>query len=123
MTLHKQHLYKNKQNVVDTETQHLKKFKYFRKLWHIFFGYRLFLKSALKVYYGIHNDFVDKILFFLYHNRSKWWLVFVAGLLAGLSQPPIYAFFLLPIAFVVLVRSFDFATKKTEFFTIFNLLF
>lgn len=109
----------NKASLLQDDDLHkLRKFKLLRKMWREIFGYRIFLKSALKTYHAVHNNVADKILYFLYQYRSSWWLALFAGMLAGLSQPPVYAFYLLPFAFVILVRMLDFAQSKLSFFKI-----
>lgn len=87
----------------------LRKFIMLRSILRVLFWYKkTFIKSTLKAYHGIHDKNVDKILYFIYKNRKTFWLPLVAGMLAGLSQPPLYAFYLLPVAFVVLIRLLDF---------------
>jgi apolipoprotein N-acyltransferase len=112
------HNKKHRGTIHNHPVEKLRKFQYFRKIWHKIFGYRVFLKAGLKSYHAVHNKVVDRILFSLYKHRSASWLPFFAGILAGFAQPPVYAFPLLPFAFVILVRTMDFAKKPMDFFKI-----
>ena len=109
---------KQKSDIIHDHFEKFRKFKYLRRLWHKFFGYRIFIKTALKAYYGVHNKFVDRVLYNLYKHRFAWWLPVFSGILAGLSQPPVYAFFLLPFAFVAFIRTLDFSKTTLGFFKI-----
>lgn len=101
---------KNAQGIIYQDPiEKLKKFAFLRNVLNILLRYKKkFIKSALRAYYVSHNKNVDKILYFIYTHHKSSWLPFVAGLLAGLSQPPIYGFILLPISFVILLRLLDF---------------
>lgn len=94
----------------DDALKQFRKFLFIRTIfWDIFFFKKRFVKGALRLYYAIHSKTADKLLFLIYTNRSTILLPLIAGTIAGLCQPPVYAFFLLPLAITVFLRLIDFA--------------
>jgi apolipoprotein N-acyltransferase len=99
--------------------KNLRKFTYLRTLfWDIFFWKKAFAKRSLKLYYGLHSKFAGKILYQIYKYRESWFLPFFAGAIGGLGQPPVFAFFLLPITFVICLRLIDFAVNLKFLFKV-----
>ncbi len=82
--------------------------------WNIISFKKSFVKKALSVYYSLHKKSAEKVLYKIYHARNSPALPLGCGILAGLSQAPIYAFFLLPFAFTLLIRLIDFTNSNKQ---------
>ncbi|MFT4968100.1 MAG: apolipoprotein N-acyltransferase [Candidatus Deianiraeaceae bacterium] len=90
-----------------------RKFIFLRTIfWDVFYTSKKFTRSALRVYYLLHNSTADNILQQIYNYRNSWMLCFFTGVLAGFSQPPISAFWVLPLAFILCIRMIDFAQSR-----------
>ncbi len=80
--------------------------------WNLISLKKSFIRKALSAYYAIHKKSTEKLLYRIYKNRNSALFPLFCGMLAGLSQAPIYAFFLLPFAFTTLIRLIDFADNN-----------
>ncbi len=101
------------------DTEKLHNFYGIRKVfWHFVNLKKSFVKKALSAYYAIHKKSAERVLYKIYRKRKSLAMPFVCGVLAGLSQAPIYAFFLLPFAFTILIRLIDFTDSNKKLFKV-----
>lgn len=82
--------------------------------WNILSKKRRYLRVSLRIYYAIHGKLANKLLFFVYKRQNSLIFTFLIGVVAGLCQPPVYWFFVLPFAIAMFIRMLDFpsTTKK-----------